>query len=214
MGHPPRNSSEPYHRSMSGSAAISGENLEVQIETAAYHEAGHVVVATALGLRLRPEGIMVGQDAKGLACYWKEPDGTDASVEANILASFAGFSAEKRLRSMRGLQQRDYFGVIFSTDWKEARVLQGKFSPVYFGDKGGRTIHDELEARAEQLVAQHWSTIEVLAEALLSRQWEPKKPFKSGTQWSDSEQAKYLLGAEVVEILAGLGITAQSTPPL
>jgi len=115
---------------------------------------------------------------------------------------------------MRGLQQRDYFGVIFSTDWKEARVLQGKFSPVYFGDKGVRTIHDELEARAEQLVAQHWSAIEVLAEALLSRRWEPKKPFKSGTQWSDSEQAKYLLGAEIVEILAALGISAQSTPPL
>ena len=199
---------------MSGSAAVSGENLEVQIETAGYHEAGHVVVAAALGLRLRPEGIMVGQDAKGLACYWKEPDGTDASVEANVLASFAGFCAEKRLRSMRGLQLRDYFGVIFSTDWKEARVLQGKFSSDYFGDKGRRTTHDELEAKAEQLIAQHWSAIEVLAEALLSCQWESKKPFESGTQWSDAEQAKSLLGAEIVEILAALGITAQSTPPL
>ena len=52
---------------------------------------------------------MVGQDAKGLACYWKEPDRTDASVEANILASFAGFYAEKRLRAISGSQARDYF---------------------------------------------------------------------------------------------------------
>ena len=131
-------------------------------------------------------------------------------ISSRLLPDFA----QRNACSMRGLQQRDYFGVIFSTDWKEARVLQGKFSPVYFGDKGVRTIHDELEARAEQLVAQHWSAIEVLAEALLSRRWEPKKPFKSGTQWSDSEQAKYLLGAEIVEILAALGISAQSTPPL
>jgi len=35
------------------------------------------VVAVALGLPLRPEGIMIGEDGKGFACYWKEPDLTD-----------------------------------------------------------------------------------------------------------------------------------------
>jgi hypothetical protein len=107
---------------MSGEAPIDRESIEVQITTAAYHEAGHIVVAAAWGLPLRPEGIMIGEDGKGFACYWKEPDLTDSSVEANVLASFAGFWAEKRLRSMRGFQPREYLGVIWSTDWKEARA--------------------------------------------------------------------------------------------
>jgi len=64
---------------MSGEAAIEGESVEVQITTAAYHEAGHIVVAAALGLPLRPEGIMIGEDGKGFACYWKDPDLTDSS---------------------------------------------------------------------------------------------------------------------------------------
>jgi hypothetical protein len=110
---------------MSGEAAIEGEGVEVQITTAVYHEAGHIVVAAALGLPLRPEGIMIGEDWKGFACYWKELDLTDSSVEANALASFAGFCAEKRLRSMHGFQPRESLGVIWSTDWKEARALEG-----------------------------------------------------------------------------------------
>jgi len=199
-----------YHRNMRGATGIDGESLDIRIVTAAYHEAGHVVVAAALGLRLRSEGIMVGQDGMGLACYWKEPDGTDPSVECNILASFAGFCAEKRLRSMRGFQTLNYFGVIFSTDWKEARALQPKFSSSYFGKKNIQTIHDELEARAEQLIVQYWHAIEVLAEALLNRDWEPKKIFQSGTQWSEAEEAKYVPGAEIVRILQSAGIPAQS----
>jgi hypothetical protein len=56
---------------------------------AAYHEAGHIVLAAAMGLPLRPEGVMSGEDGKGFACYWKEPDLTDSSVEANVLSFFA-----------------------------------------------------------------------------------------------------------------------------
>jgi hypothetical protein len=42
-----------------------------------------------MGLPLRPEGVMSGEDGKGFACYWKEPDLTDSSVEANVLSFFA-----------------------------------------------------------------------------------------------------------------------------
>src|SRR5438128_6753861 len=139
----PKNTVGRYYGGVSGLAPIA-ESPDIQITTAAYHEAGHIVVAAALGLSLRPEGIMVGQDAKGLACYWKEPDRTDASVEANILASFAGFYAEKRLRAISGSQARDYFAVIWSTDWKEARALEGKFSLAYLGNRNIHAVNDEL----------------------------------------------------------------------
>lgn len=180
---------------MSGLAPIA-ESLDIQITTAAYHEAGHIVVAAALGLCLRPEGIMVGQDAQGLACFCKEPDGTDASVEANILASFAGFYAEKRLRAMCGYKPRDFFAVIWSSDWTEARRIEKLFSDNYLAGRTIPGVQETLEVRAEQLVAQYWSPVEALAQTLLSRDWEPKKPLKSGTQWSESEEAKHVAGQE------------------
>ena len=67
---------------------------------------------------------MIGEDGKGLACYWKEPDFTDSSLEANVLASFARFCAEKRLRSLHGFQPRECLGLILSTDWKDDRTLE------------------------------------------------------------------------------------------
>jgi hypothetical protein len=49
-------------------------------EETAYHEAGHIVVATALGLDLKPRGIVIWAAADvdvtdGLACYCNDtPD--------------------------------------------------------------------------------------------------------------------------------------------
>ena len=146
---------------------------------------------------------------KGFACYWKEPDLTDSSVEANVLASFAGFCAEKRLRSMRGFQPREYLGVIWSTDWKEARALEAKFSNAYLGDKSIPAVHEELEAKADEIVAQYWPAIEKVAKILLARNWEQKKAFESGTEWSESANAKYITGEELVTVFVGLGIAAQ-----
>jgi hypothetical protein len=111
--------------------------------------------------------MMIGEDAKGFACYWKEPDSTDLSVEAYVLASFAGFCAEKRLRSMLGFQPREHLGVIWSTDWKEARALETKFSTPYLGDKSIPAMHEELEAKAGEIIAQYWPAIEKVAKILL-----------------------------------------------
>ncbi len=152
---------------------------------------------------------MIGEDGKGFACYWKEPELTDSSVETNVLASFAGFCAEKRLRSLCGFQPRAYLGVIWSTDWKEARALEAKFSNAYLGDKSIPAVHEELEAKADEIVAQYWPAIEKVAKSLLERDWEPKKAFDSGMEWSESVNAKYIVGEELVSVFLGLGITAQ-----
>ena len=66
-----------------------------------------------------------------------------------------------------------------------------------------------LENQAEQLVAENWPAIEGLANALLSKQLEPLKPFESGTQWSEAAMAKYVTGDEIVEILGRFDVTAQ-----
>jgi hypothetical protein len=95
---------------------IEGEELEKRIVIAAYHEAGHAVVAAGVGLPLRAEGITVGQDAQGLACYYKQPDDTDLSVEANVLASFAGCYAENYFRRQQGYRERNHEEITWSLD--------------------------------------------------------------------------------------------------
>ena len=66
--------------------ANQGESVEVQITTAAYHEAGHIVVAAALGLPLRPERIMIGEDGEGFApdCFAPPPDRKTSTTEHSV----------------------------------------------------------------------------------------------------------------------------------
>jgi hypothetical protein len=193
---------------MSEPAIIEAEDIETRIAIAAHHEAGHAGIAARLGLRLRTEGIMVGQDAEGLACYYKLPSGTDASVEANVLASFAGCYAENYFRREQGYNVRDYETISGSLDWREARGIEGRFSWDYLAGRGIKGVHEILEAQTQELVAANWSVIEQLAMELLKKEWEPKKALKTGAQWSNAEHAKYLLGHEIVEILSGLDINA------
>jgi len=197
-----------YDGFMSQLATIEDEDVDTRISITAHHEAGHAAIAARLGLRLRAEGIMVGQDAEGLACYCKQPDGTDASVEANILASFAGCYAENHFRNLQGYQVRDYATIMGSLDWNEARGIEGRFSWDYLAGRIIPTVHASLEAQAEQLAVANWPAIAALARALLDKEWEPKKALKSGARWSEAAMAKYLLGEEIVEILAPLGINA------
>ena len=48
--------------------------------------------------------------------------------------------------------------------------------------------------------------------ALLTKQWEPLKPLKSGCTWSHETTAKYVTGEEVVSILGRHGIAAVCDP--
>jgi hypothetical protein len=66
------------------------------LEETAYHEAGHIVVAVALGLDLRPKGITIWEVTKnvmeGLAGYWDD----DTDWEKNLQAVRAGQIAQWR----------------------------------------------------------------------------------------------------------------------
>ena len=57
------------------------EDVDVKLKRAAHHEAGHMVIAAAQGLRLQSEGLMVDLHGDGRACYCKQPDGSDLSRE-------------------------------------------------------------------------------------------------------------------------------------
>src|SRR5579872_6045809 len=86
----------------------------------ARHEAGHVVAAAAVGLRLRSEGVMIDTDAAGLGCYCKQPDDSDLSRERVILSTFAGCFAENHFREEQKYPLLDGPPFVLSCDWHEA----------------------------------------------------------------------------------------------
>ena len=181
-------------------------DADVKLECAAIHEAGHLVVAAVQGLRLRPEGLGIDPSAAGLACYCKDPGESDLSRERVIVATYAGFKAEERFRQDRRYPFPKQEGIVIRGDWVEALEVIGKLS--YFSNDRAPTIQRELEDRSEQFVAQNWAAIQALAAAVLTKDWVPLIPLKSGGEWAKKDTAKYVAGDEIVKILAQFGIVA------
>lgn len=182
--------------------------IEVKLERAACHEAGHIVVAARLGLRLRPEGLNVDPVGEGLACYHKDPDDSDCSKERVIVASFAGFKAETRLCEKRGYIIPDPLGVIDSLDWREARIVECTLSNTYLANEGVPGVHARLEKRSKDIVAENWATIEMLATSLLAEPWVKRERLLSGNEWSNESVVKRLSGERLVAMLTQAGINA------
>jgi hypothetical protein len=168
------------------------------------------VIAAAMGLRLRPEGIMVDKGAWGLACFYKEPDESDESKESIIVATVAGYLAQKRFCEEHGYScpLPDDLEVTLSPDSKEARGIETNLSRQYLGKRTVPEVHELLQQRAAELVLQHWPAIEAVAREVASTSLAPLKPLKSGTQWSDQTSARSLPGDEVVKIVERFGIKA------
>jgi hypothetical protein len=181
-------------------------NIDAKVAIAAYHEAGHAVIAAVHGTPLRPEGIMVDTEAHGLACYCKEPRNSDAARECAIITRFAGTFAQERFCKERSYPLLNYFAIIWGEDWTEARGIETKLSAQYLAERGLGGIHDSLERRADELVSQNWPAITLVAEALLAKDWEPVKPLKSGGQWARGVMAKYLIGEEIIKLIDRFGI--------
>jgi hypothetical protein len=183
-----------------------------KIESAARHEAGHIVIAAVQGLKLRPEGLMVDSGGRGLARYCTQPDESDPSREAVILATFAGFLAEKRFCEEHAHPFPEAMGILLSPDWVEARKLIRKLSDQYFSNENMTLVQSRLENRSKLLVEHHWRAIEGLATALLIKRPEPVKPLDSGDEWSNENSARCLRGEEAVALLSQYGIDATCEP--
>jgi hypothetical protein len=189
-------------------AFVRSDDIEGRLKEVAHHEAGHVVIAAALGLRLRSEGLMIDTVGEGLACYCKDPAGSDALRERVMVATFAGCFAQNRFCKEQSRPPLEYFNTIFSTDWKEARGIVTKLSNEHLAGRSIVAFEEDLERQSGELVAENWLAIETVACALLAQDWEPLKPLRSGNQWSKQIMAKYITGDEAVRILERCGIAA------
>jgi hypothetical protein len=184
--------------------------LEQQITRTAHHEAGHLVAAAALGLKLRSEGLAVDARGEGLACYCKQAGDSDERRESVIVATFSGYNSELQLCSDRDYPKPDSMQLIFSCDAREARPIIAQLSYLSV-TRTAFQIEEELQNRSRMLVKQEWQAIRVIADALLEREWEPVQPLPSGGVWSQEQMAKHLNGKEVVGLLSQFGIRGQIT---
>lgn len=183
--------------------------LDVKLESAAHHEAGHIVVAVAQGLKLRQEGIMVDSGGEGLACYCRKPDGSDILRERIIVATFAGFYAEMRFRHERGYAMADPEEWFYnSCDGREARGLLSELAIEHLSNGNVPATQLKLRGQSKERVEQHWAAVKSLATALLAKDYEAWRPLKSGMTLSSAKIARYLAGDEVVRMLAPHGLIA------
>ena len=143
---------------------------EVQFICTAHHEAAHIAVAAAQGLRIRPEGFCMDTLGEGLACYCKYPDDSDLSREQIIIATFAGYMAQRKVCADLSLIDPNADNVLASRDWYEARVLLTGLSAAYFDGMSISQIQSNLEGRSAELVGRNWSVIRSLAKALLANE--------------------------------------------
>jgi hypothetical protein len=178
----------------------------LRFKCTAHHEAGHIAIAAAQGLKLRPEGFAMDTLGEGLACCCKHPDNSDESRERIIVTSFAGYKAQQRFCQKHFYSDPDAETVIGSCDWREACTLITSLSSQYPGTV--HVIQSKLEDCSTQFVERNWPAIEALAATLLEKTWEQVRPLKSGAMWSTQMVAKYVDGAEAISILRGFGIEA------
>jgi hypothetical protein len=169
-------------------------------EETAYHEAGHSVTAAAVGLDLRPAGILmfeVRNVAAGIACYWE-----DGEVEPVLQALRAGQMAQQRQfpnsETRGGVPDAQAF----------SKAVNQIYSPGHVG-----IMLEKIGGQVLDLFAKHWGAVDEVAQALLRKDWASvevtDEKYLSADERSVVRRKKQLTGSEIVEILERHGISAR-----
>jgi hypothetical protein len=193
-------------------APLGTDNLEL-IENAAYHEAGHIVIATALRLALQGYGIHIDKAGTGRSFYQfcnpeiqvgssHIPRGLLRKGESSIKSFFAGLIAQKEF--CRREKNSSCSDASAADDEDLVRMLVGNlFCRETLEWREAKS--KELEGLATDLVGKHWEAIKAVAKALLATHWVPPMPTQAGSRWLPTEE-KRLTGTQITDILRPFGI--------
>jgi hypothetical protein len=161
-------------------------------EETAYHEAGHIVAAAAVGLDLRPAGILmfeVRNVAAGIACYWE-----DGEVEPVLQALHAGQLA----------QRRQFPNSETRGDVPDAQAFSRAVNQIYSPGRVGVML-EKTGGQVLELFAKHWGAVADVAQAFLKKDWVSvevtDEKYLSTDERSVVRRKKQLTGSEIVEIL-------------
>jgi len=169
------------------------------IHKAAYHEAGHVVVAAKCDVGIgRSIGMWIDLLGRGYSEMRLRSPGDSAdsptSREDSIVVLFAGRIAEMHFDPLSECRSA-------SDDLSWIKELQD-IAPSSI------TVLNGLEDQSRTLVKEGWRSIEQLATELLSRPYEDRRESKV---WSKCKVARYLCGEKISEVLRLSGIAVTLT---
>jgi hypothetical protein len=182
------------------------------VESVAYHEAAHVVVAAVQQIPLREGGIRIDQKGSGFShCGVVKPDGStklgaEPKREKTIRSTRAGYIAQERFY-LRFFDRLPPSGSSTDTDGINTLVEE-----MYSGKTACEDAKSKLFAEAQQLVEKYWQAIEALAQTLLKKEWETQAPPSGERRWSTQLAQKKMDGAEVVVLLQQYQISASVQP--
>ena len=159
----------------------------------AYHEAGHIVVAAATGLPLRPAGItvyeVVNNVTDGFAVYAED----EPQREMVLMALLAGVRAQLRQFP------NSWIGGAHSDECKFREIVR-----LHFRDQW-REMSEKLIPLVDQLLEKHWSAVAGIAERLVEIPWIPVQ----NAEHPRATRKKQLDGDAVAAILQRVGITSR-----
>jgi hypothetical protein len=163
------------------------------LDETAYHEAGHITIAAAVGLDLQHKGIVVyevGSVGDGWAFYWEDNQQWKdilTALRAGHLAQLKKFPGSYSLGAEIDFNKFSY-------------IVAEHFPGVLHGN-----MEEEIKKRANDLLDVRWSAVEDVARAVINA---PSVPVAPG-EHAQATTKKHLDGTAVAAILVPHHIRAK-----
>jgi hypothetical protein len=182
------------------------------IESAAYHEAGHVTAAVVQKMPLQEHGVHIDVKGNGITYYWHRTPGDLENTEQDrvereltISAIYAGQAAQQKV-----------FPDCPDTNWaNDRREISVLLDEMNLPNAETRTAMEAtLWERACKLVNEHWSLIESLAKALLAKPTTVQPLIEIQRNWSHGQTnlEKWMDGSEIVQFFKKMGVSCNVRP--
>ena len=182
------------------------------VESCAYHEAGHAVIAAVQQMPLKAGGIRIDQKGSGFSHYQVTKlsgcasIGPDPEREKAIRSTQAGYIAQEKFY-LRFFDRLPPSGSSHDSDY-----IRGLLEEMYSGRNDFFDAMNKLAGETQQLVGEHWQAIEALAQTLLKKEWESQAPPSGERRWSTQLAQKKMDGSEIVALLQQHQISASVQP--
>jgi len=190
-------------------AEFSNYKEQKYAESAAYHEAGHVVIAAVEQSPLKNNGIRIDQKGNGFSHFATvQPTGVsnvgaDPLRESAVRSTRAGFAAQERF-FLR------YFKILSSQGaGSDERYIEKLLYEMYSDTSVVLNQKIKLYGETAALVDNHWPPIEALARKLWIKTWTNPAPASGERRWSQQLLEKKMDGSEVVDVLQQFKINAK-----
>lgn len=171
--------------------------MDKQIESAAYHEAAHIVAAVAQGMPIRPAGIDLDLGGNGCAYYFQRLVGDLSSSpkdekerKRTAIALYAAHSA-----------QRKFYPECQERGWvDDLHRIKALVREMYPDESEAQVVQMGLQDEATNLADEHWPEIEEVAKAALSGPLSPL--LADDMRWGEGPYKQNLPAVEIAGLLA------------